>query len=321
MDPKRAQELWTGVFRLFELRHQGKDAEALGLALRMRDQFPEQPAEINYFVAIFYAWTGQSAMTFETFESALDEGMAWNEDLLRRSPSLQSLQEHPRFKQMVTRSEARMQALQARTAVELVIAAPAHAGPTTPLLMPFHGGADTLEEFAPQWQAATSAGMIVCVPQSSQRRSTDTFWWGPGDSFDQERSEADIQFAYEKLRRDHGFGRGRVVLGGYSQGAVMGVTLALQQRPFPSIGFICVGPGTSNLEPLLPLMQPAAARGLRGWILGGEREPSLEHVERLHRELILHGLACQLDVVPALGHEFPDDFPTRLASAIHFVLG
>jgi predicted esterase len=111
-----------------------------------------------------------------------------------------------------------------------------------------------------------------------------------------------------------------VVFGGYSQGAVMAVTLALQQRPFPSLGFICVGPATPNLQPLLPLMEPAAARGLRGWILAGELEPGLEQIVRLQHELTLRGVACHLEVVPQLGHEFPEDFATRLPSAIDFVL-
>jgi hypothetical protein len=68
-------------------------------------------------------------------------------------------------------------------------------------------------------------------------------------------------------------------------------------------------------------MEPAAARGLRGWILAGELEPGLEQIVRLHHELTLRGVACHLEVAPQLGHEFPEDFATRLPSAIDFVLG
>lgn len=319
MDPPRAKALWQGLFRILELSAQEQDGQALALALRMREEFPEQPAETNYFVAVLFARTGQPLKTLETFEAGLDAGMGWNETLLRTSRSLAALREHPRFTAIVERSNARIRALEATTAVELDIVPPARADRDNPLLLPLHGGGDTLAEFAPHWHGAASAGMVVCVPQSSQRRSTDTFWWGPGETFDQQRSEADLTVAFEQVRKKYRINR--VVLAGYSQGAVLAVTLALQQRPFPSVGFIGVGPGTSNLDPLLPLMGPAAAGGLRGWILAGEREPGVERIVRLHDELTSRGVPCQLDVVPGLGHELPDDFASRLSSAIRFVLG
>lgn len=319
MDPDRAQEFWRSVFRMFQLSGQGKDDDALALAIRMRDEFTEWPAETNYLVAVLFARTGQPSRSLETFESALDAGMAWNDALLRWSPSLAPLQEEPRFRAIVTRSGARIKALEATTAVRVDIVAPAQGGPTYPLLLPLHGGGDALDEFAPHWHSASDAGVVLCVPQSSQRRSTDTFWWGLGETFDQQRSEADIRLAYEQVCGR--FRIDRVVLGGFSQGAVMAVTLALQQRPFPSVGFICVGPGTSNLEPLLPLMEAAAARGLRGWILAGEQESRLEQVLRLHKELTARGILCHMEVVPGIGHEFPDDFRNRLTSAIPTVLG
>ncbi len=319
MHPERAEEFWTSVSRMFELSGQGKDDDALALAIRMRDEFTERPAETNYLVATLYARTGHPSKTIETFESALEAGMAWNEALLRRSPSLASLQEHPRFEAIVTRSGDRIRTLEATTAVRLDIVAPAQPGPANPLLIPFHGSGDTLADFAPYWRSASAAGIVVCIPQSSQRRSTDTFWWGAHEAFDQRRSEADIRFAYEQVCGKYRIDR--VVMGGFSQGAVVAVTLALQQRPFPSVGFVSVGPAMSNPEPLLPLMEPAAARGLRGWILAGEQEYGLGQVLRLHKELTAHGIQCQLEVVPDLGHEFPDDFPSRLSAAIRFVLG
>jgi len=304
---------------MFELSRGGKDAEALALALQIRREFPGQPAEINYFVAALYARLGQPMKTMETLESGLEVGLGWNEAILRRSPSLTGLQEDPRFKAIVMKSAARMRALEASTRVELDIVAPEPVDANAPLLMPLHGGGDTLEEFTPYWRPAANAGMVVCIPQSSQRRSTDTFWWGPLDTFDKGRSEADLTFALKGVREQYACSR--VVFGGYSQGAIMAVTLALQQRPFPSLGFICVGPAMPNLQPILPLMAPAAARGLRGWILAGELEPGLEQIVRLHQELTLHDVACDLEVVPQLGHEFPEDFATRLPRAIDFVLG
>jgi predicted esterase len=319
MDLTRSRDFSKSVLRLFELSRSGKNDEALGLALEIRRDFPDKPAETNYLLAALYARMGQPVRTVEIFESALEAGMGWNEAVLRESPSLAGLQEDPRFKAIVRESAARVRALEAASDVELDTVAPERVDDSALILMPLHGGADRIEEFAPYWRPASNAGVVVCTPQSSQRRSTDTFWWGPPfDGFDQERSEADVTFAFEKVRRE--FGCSQVIFGGFSQGAVLAVTLALQQRPVPSRGFICVGPGISNLEPLLPLMDPAAARGLRGWIVAGELEPGLQQIVRLHHELTSHGVASHLEVVPGLGHEFPPDFGTILLSAVDFVL-
>jgi hypothetical protein len=67
-------------------------------------------------------------------------------------------------------------------------------------------------------------------------------------------------------------------------------------------------------------MEPAAARGLRGWILAGEKERGLELITRLGHELTSRGVPIKLDVVPDIGHEFPEDFGTRLQSGLTFLL-
>jgi hypothetical protein len=43
-------------------------------------------------------------------------------------------------------------------------------------------------------------------------------------------------------------------------------------------------------------------------------------VEHLNADLTASGVETELDVVPGLGHEFPDDFPERLHRAVTNIL-
>jgi len=73
--------------------------------------------------------------------------------------------------------------------------------------------------------AAVGLGVLTAVPRSSQRRTSDTFWWGaPHEPFDRERSERDVQAAYDEVSATYAFDVAQVLLGGFSQGAVLAVT-------------------------------------------------------------------------------------------------
>jgi len=324
MSPTRAREFWVDTFRLLGLSAANRDNDALALAIEIAERFPEQPAESSYLLACAYNRVGHVEESLRALEVALDRGSCWNRTLLLWSPSLKPLQNRPRFHRILDRSTTMMDALEAGTRVGVALFPPQAVDKALapPMLLPLHGGADIPGEHDGHWATAAGRGVLVAVAQSSQRRSSDTFWWGgPPEPFDRERSERDVHAAYEEVRARCAFDSARVVLGGFSQGAVLAVTLALQNRPFPIHGFACVGPGVEPLESLMPLMEPAGARGLRGWILAGETERGLGLVTRLSDALNTHGVPCQLEVVRGIGHEFPDDFGARLQSGLHFVFG
>lgn len=324
MSPTRARQFWSDTFRLLDLSAAKRDNDALALAMEIAERFPEQAAESSYLLACAYNRAGHDEQALRALEGALDRGSCWNHSLLLWSPSLKPLQNTPRFSRIVDRSKRMMEELEAGTRVGATVFPPqaVETALAPPLLLSLHGGADIPGEHDGYWAAAAGLGVMVAIAQSSQRRSSDTFWWGgPPEPFDRERSERDVRAAYDEVRATNAFNRARVALGGFSQGAVLAVTLALQNRPFPIHGFACVGPGFEPLEPLMRLMESAGARGLRGWILAGETERGLGLVTRLSDALNTHGVPCQLEVVPGIGHEFPDDFGARLQSGLHFLFG
>jgi acetyl esterase/lipase len=323
ISPINAREFWAETFRLFDLSAAKKHEDALTLAIQIAERFPERAAESSYLLACAHERAGHDEEALQTLEAALARGNGWQNSLLLWSPSLRPLRDSPRFHGILARSKALMDKLEADTRVTVAVLPPKSPRMATapPLLLALHGGADFPGEHDGYWAAATRLGVLVAVAQSSQRRSTDTFWWGaPPEPFDNERSVRDVKAAYDEVSATFSFDATRVVLGGFSQGAVLAVTLALQNRPFPVRGLACVGPGVEDLEPLLPLMEPAAARGLRAWILAGEKERGLDSVTRLAQELTLRGIPCELDIVPGLGHEFPEDFGTRIQSGLSFLL-
>jgi hypothetical protein len=79
--------------------------------------------------------------------------------------------------------------------------------------------------------------------------------------------------------------------------------------------------GLADLDLLEETARPAARRGVRGWLITGDRDAAQQAVELLHAQLLDAGLECRIDVIPGLGHTFPDDFGERLKAALPFLLG
>ncbi len=112
-----------------------------------------------------------------------------------------------------------------------------------------------------------------------------------------------------------------MILAGASQGGRIAIELALKSDLLPCRGFIAVVPAIREPEELAVRGKGAGKRGLRGWILTGEHDYFRPGAERLCELLQKKGTPCNLAVIPRLGHDFPDDFGTRLTAAVRFVLG
>ena len=244
MSPARAREFWADTFRLLDLSAAKRNDDALALAIQIAERFPEQPAEASYLLACAYNRAGKNELALRTLETALDRGNCWHNSLLTWSPSLRPLRYLHRFHAILARSKAIMDNLEAGTRVGVTFFPPNPGQTATapPLFLPLHGGADIPGEHDGYWAAAADLGLLVGIALSSQRRSSDTFWWGgPPKPFDHERSERDVKTAYNEAVATFDFDVAQVLLGGFSQGAVLAVTLALQNQPFPIQGVACVG--------------------------------------------------------------------------------
>ena len=171
-----------------------------------------------------------------------------------------------------------------------------------------------LELTAPHWLPVVGYGILLAVPQSSQVEGPDGFCWD-----DAALAEQEVQNALVQLQAQQTFDPQKIVLAGASQGAALAARLTIQ-GVLPSRGFIAVV-GAGALEPLLPYLEPAIQRGVKGVFITGEHDYMKAHIEMVHKELASRGPNVGFEVVPGLGHDYPNDMPQRLGQALEFILG
>lgn len=111
-----------------------------------------------------------------------------------------------------------------------------------------------------------------------------------------------------------------IVLGGFSQGAGVALTLAVDGTSFPVHGFVAVAPAFSSARHPQTDASEAARRGVRGVLIVGEHDPYRPDGEDVHRALAASGVACDLVVEPRIGHVIPPGFESRLEAALDVIL-
>jgi predicted esterase len=147
-----------------------------------------------------------------------------------------------------------------------------------------------------------------------------------------EVAERDVTWVYSQVREQKGVDKSKIVLAGFSQGAALAIYLSLK-KAFPCKGFFAVAPSDWVMpekqraierdrpsRAYLEFVQSTDARGVRGQILIGEKDPFLKKMEFLKEEMVRRGLECNYSVEPRIGHEYPQDFGGKLRKAVNFVL-
>lgn len=81
------------------------------------------------------------------------------------------------------------------------------------------------------------------------------------------------------------------------------------------------GPHLLDVNALLPFLVAANSAGLRGYIVVGEEDNVCLGISRkVHELLNVHGIPCELELRPGLGHVYPDDYTKSLEKGLAFVL-
>lgn len=317
-----AQKDFLGYRSLVFQRYEEKRFDdILELAREAGEKFPQHYSETVYWTACMRSVMGQPDEAMAALEAAMDQGACWHPGFMARDPDLASLRSQERFQAIVRRSGNMIAALDLKSRPHVLIYPPERAAADPSLLMALHSGADTAQQFSSYWTSATSRGLLVAIPQSSQHRMTEHFWWGdPHSDPGLSRARQELSTVYEKRLAAYQFDRDRSVVGGFSQGGALAIDLALEGRIFPIKGFIAVVPAIHDVDHLLLFAETAAERRLKGWILVGEKDWGLPNITKFHREATRRGLQCHLEAAPGIGHEFPADFELRLKTALDFVL-
>lgn len=315
---------------MFDLYGAGKYHEALELAFRAREKFPDRNGITSFWIACLQSRLGKREDALQTLEKASKQGHWWAEQQLLTDTDLEPLRSRPEFKAIVAESQRLKQGTQSTAKPGLLVLTPRNYSPLEkpPLLIALNQRAGYPGDFAEHWTSARNKGFLLAVPHSSQPISSEEYCWD-----DPDRSERDVTWAYQQVREKYSFDPAKVIVAGFSQGAALAIYLTLN-RTFPCRGFIAVAASDWVAPEIKPANQrdhPSEAfasfiktkevRKLKGVVIMGDRDPFFSKVKKLVEEMVDRGLNCKIDVVQNLGHEFPDDFAKRLESSVDILLG
>jgi pimeloyl-ACP methyl ester carboxylesterase len=301
--------------RVFALYAERRFQEIRGLLDGAVERFPNHRSFITYGQACIDSLLGDPKQALERLRRGAEEGLFYLESSLRTDPDLAAARALPGYEEMV--GEVRRAAERANAhrpeRPEVLLFAP-EAAPVRGLLIGLHMFARSAAESAPYWRPASEMGLVVVVPESTQVGGDGEPAWTHSAV-----TARDVRLAREEALDRYPEAAAATVLGGASQGGGRAAAMALTGDPFPCRGLVAAVSAYPDLPDVPATARDAAARGLRAYLLTGDRDTTRDQVEHLYADLLAGGVQAELDVVPGLGHEFPDDFPERLHRAVGFI--
>lgn len=296
---------------VFELFARQAYAEALAIIEREAHRYPEVADRPLFWQACIYCTMGQPDRALQVLQEGVRAGLWWNDRQLLGDNDLAPLHGRPAFDELVAVCRERLAA--ARESARPMLDEYLPEQRPAPLLAILHGNDGSNWLTRPHWAPAVAEGWHLALAQSSQVWSPSGFVWN-----DREKARSELQAHLAQLGADPG----RTVLGGFSRGAGTALWLALTGA-VPARGFVAVAPALPQLvQEAGQWAHAAVARGVRGYILIGEEDSQfLPQVQEAVALLRSRGMACELDVRPGLGHDYPEDFAAVLRRALAFVTG
>ena len=315
--------------KVFRYYNEKKFREALEVAQEAAKKFPDYEAKTSFWIACLENRLGNHEAAIQALRSAVSKGIWWPNQVLQ-DPDLNSIRDRPEFK--VVEAECvrlkREQPMLLKPDL-MVLTPPGYAGKRDwPSLMVFHQRYGERPELSAQpWSSIISTGTLLAAPWSSQVYCSDGRCW---DSL--EFSEKDVKWSSSRLKAEYQVDSERLVFGGFSQGGALSIYSSLM-RLAPNQGFVAVAssdwvvPEKAAVERKQPseafssVIENCDCTGLRGVIIMGDRDSFFPKIERLYDMMVEQGLEGKLLVERGVGHEYPEDFGTKLRIAVNFVQG
>ena len=281
------------------------------------ERFPKWRSRITYWQACVDSLLGEPERALERLRRGTDEGMFWPENSLHTDPDLtaaRTLDGYDQMMEAVRRSAERANSRRPERP-EVLLFAP-ESGSVRGLLIGLHMYARSAAESARHWRPATEEGLVVAVPESTQIGGDGEPAWA-----DPAVTARDVLLAREEALNRHPDAAAATILGGASQGGGRAAAIALTGDPFFCRGLVAVVSAYPDVPDVASAARDAGAGGLRAYLLTGDRDSTRDQVQHLYADLVAGGVQAKQEVVPDLGHEFPNDFPERLRRAVVFILG
>jgi predicted esterase len=303
--------------KVYELYLQGRYSEALEIAEKAYARFSDEASRTSYWLACFNSLLHKEDKAIEILTNSLGNGVWWSPKMLEGEKDLDPLKNREEFKRIVERCWEIFEEKRKESKPEKLVFYPDtfDSEKKYPLFVALHWKGGNMQEFSKYWKHVLKRGYILLVPQSSQLSENKAYCWD-----DWEKAKKEVTNHITEIRERHNLIEDGTVVAGASQGASLGmVDLVLEDTPLNLKRFIAVVPPIEDVSFFIPLLKNGVRKGVKGYVLAGEKDRLTKNTEDLCSEMEKAGLPHKLTVVKGLGHDFPSDFDVYLDEALDYM--
>jgi predicted esterase len=306
------QEVETKIDSLKDI---SRYTEAIQLLDEVRTDYLTEEYEITKQLALLYGKIGSYEKSFELWNIGHKKGYFFG--LFSHFPVYEPFKKFAQFDSIskVDMDIRKDSLANSKTTYEIVLPENYTSENKYPLMIILHGGGSSIARERRYWKSEKLQNeFIVAFVQSYLYYDMKTFGWGIAD----ERGRNDLKNCYDEIKNIYNVDTSEVIIGGVSAGGYMAMDMSISNF-IPVDGFIAICPDVTADDFSLESIKKAKLSGIRGVIISGENDHTLENQKSLLEKFNEAEFNCSFEVVQGMGHEFPESFEARLYSAINYI--
>lgn len=315
-----ASDIWQREITTFdkfkkiinELEREGKYSEAIDLIEKIWNRFPERRFDLIKEREYLNDKTFQYEKNLDLWEDGHKLGYFFL--LNNRMSRFKKYVRFSRFDSLIHRdSVLRKTALEtSQTIYSMVEPVDYDPEKTYPLLIILHGGGSNLEMARKRWRLIPElkGGYLILFIQSYRYYDSKTFGWKSSDL----RAYREIRTCFNEIVNKYAVDTTKVLIGGTSAGGTMAFDLAFNDV-IPVRGIIAFCPG---YNPSIEISK-SKNKSLKVYMLGGEQDYYLLRQKELAQIFDQAGIKYKHEIIPEMGHGFPNNYKKVLMEALLFL--
>jgi len=315
-----ASDIWQGEITTFdefnktinELERKEKYSEAIDLIEKIWNRFPERRFDLIKEREYLNDKTFQYEKNLDLWEDGHKLGYFFL--LNNRMSRYKKYVKFSRFDSLIHRdSVLRKEALETSlTIYSMIEPVDYDSEKTYPLLIILHGGGSNLEMARKRWKLIPELKVryLISFIQSYRHYDSKTFGWKSSDL----RAHREIRACFNEIVNQYAVDTTKVLIAGTSAGGTMAFDLAFNDV-IPVQGIIAFCPGYSPSTEI----SKSKNKSVKVYMLGGEQDYYLSRQKELTRIFYQTGIKYKHEIIPKMGHGFPNNYQFVLQHALLFL--